>query len=153
MSDSLETASGQQVLKFVTQIISAYLATHSISAEAVPGLIREVFQSLRALTPTPEAPHAPAVPPRRSVFDDYLICLEDGLQMKMLKRHLLTVHRMTPTEYRARWGLAPDYPMVAPAYAKVRSTLAKQSGLGKKPEDRPQRAAAEARPKRRRRAE
>ena len=85
-------------------------------------------------TAAPEAPPAPAVPVKRSVFPDHIICLEDGKKLKMLKRHLQTRYSLTPEAYRERWGLPPDYPMVAPTYAAKRSTLAKSIGLGRKPE-------------------
>lgn len=134
--DLYEAGANGQTLRLAAQIVSAYVATHVVPAERMSNLIREVYQSLTSLRIEPEEPSVPAVPLRRSVFSDHLVCLEDGLSMKMLKRHLLTVHRMTPADYRAKWGLPPDYPMVAPDYAKVRSELAKRSGLGKKPEDR-----------------
>jgi predicted transcriptional regulator len=137
MGDDLyEAGASEQMLRLAANIVSAYVATHVIPAERMPDLIREVYHSLNSLRTVPEEPSVPAVPLRRSVFNDHLVCLEDGLSMKMLKRHLLTVHQMTPADYRAKWGLPPDYPMVAPDYARVRSELAKRSGLGKKPEDR-----------------
>lgn len=136
MTGSYEAGSDGDMLKLASQIVSAYVGAHTLSAQALPGLIRDIYQSLANLQAPPVPTATPAVPLRRSVFHDHLVCLEDGLSMKMLKRHLLTVHQMSPEEYRAKWGLTADYPMVAPDYAKVRSALAKQSGLGKKPEDR-----------------
>ena len=135
MADSHEGAGAEKLLPLVTKIVSAYITVHEVSAEALPRLIREVYRALDVAEPD-ETMNAPAVPPRRSVFHDRLVCLEDGMSMKMLKRHLLKVHGMTPDEYRAKWSLPSDYPMVAPDYAKVRSVLAKQSGLGRKPNDR-----------------
>lgn len=149
MTGLYEAGVDDRTLKLATQIVSAYIGAHTLSAEALPALIREVYVSLTSLQ-TPEEPAStPAVPVRRSVFNDHLVCLEDGLPMKMLKRHLLTVHHMTPDEYRAKWSLSAEYPMVAPDYAKVRSALAKQSGLGKKPEDRAKAARAGTERKRR----
>jgi predicted transcriptional regulator len=154
MSNTYDSAANSRLLRMAVEIVSAYVTAHALPNDALPGLIREVYQTLSALRNAPEVASGPAVPLRRSVFNDHLICLEDGLSMKMLKRHLLTVHQLTPGEYRAKWGLPPDYPMVAPDYAKVRSALAKQSGLGRKPEDRPRRdrPAAEGRGERRKRA-
>ncbi len=103
----------------------------------LPALIDRVFQSLAGLTidPAAAAPEArpdPAVPVRKSVFADHIVCLEDGRKLKMLKRHLMTSYGMTPDAYRERWKLPPDYPMVAPSYAEKRSALAKSIGLGRK---------------------
>ncbi|MDR3537157.1 MAG: MucR family transcriptional regulator [Acetobacteraceae bacterium] len=137
MTGLYEAGVDDRTLTLATKIVSAYIGAHTLPADALPALIREVYLSLTGLQ-TPSAPVSnPAVPVRRSIFSDHLVCLEDGLPMKMLKRHLLTVHHMTPDEYRTKWSLSAEYPMVAPDYAKVRSALAKQSGLGKKPEDRP----------------
>ena len=122
------------VLGLTAQIVSAHLAHNSVSAEALPGLIQEVYRTLASIgqgEPVAEKPQ-PAVPVKKSVFADYIICLEDGKKLKMLKRHLRTAYNMTPQEYRERWGLPADYPMVAPNYAKQRSKLAKQIGLGTK---------------------
>jgi predicted transcriptional regulator len=103
----------------------------------VAALIQSVFEKLNALA-SDEAPTrvelTPAVPIKRSVTDDYIVCLEDGKKLKMLKRHLMTAYNMTPEEYRAKWGLKPDYPMVAPNYAAKRQELAKKIGLGRKPQ-------------------
>ena len=143
-ADSFGVGAPDETLRLAAQIVSAYVATHSVAADQMPNLIRDIYQSLTSLkVPEPE-PSVPAVPPRRSVFNDHLVCLEDGQSMKMLKRHLLTVHQMSPADYRAKWGLPPDYPMVAPDYARVRSDLAKQSGLGKKPDERARRPLARA---------
>ncbi len=103
----------------------------------LPALIDRVFQSLAGIATgsaaTPEAAPTPAVPVKKSVFADYIVCLEDGKKLKMLKRHLMTSYGLTPDAYRARWGLPSSYPMVAPSYAEKRSTLAKTIGLGRKP--------------------
>lgn len=136
MSDRSGDENGERMLALVAQVISAYVGAQPVSADAVPQLIKDVHRAFATLQDAETAP-MPAVSPRRSVFNDHLVCLEDGMSMKMLKRHLLKVHGMTPDEYRTKWSLPPDYPMVAPAYAKVRSALAKQSGLGRKPVDRP----------------
>ena len=125
------------VLKLTAQIVSAHVSRNAVSSDALPALIQDVFRALsgtgkREPAPPPEKPQ-PAVPIRRSIFPDYLVCLEDGKKMKMLKRHLATAYDMTPDQYREKWGLGSDYPMVAPNYAKHRSTLAKKIGLGTKP--------------------
>lgn len=120
------------ILGLTAQIVSAHVGNNSVPGEQLPGLIQDVFRSLSAIgtiTPIVERPE-PAVPIKKSVFADYIICLEDGKKLKMLKRHLQASFGMSPADYRARWGLAADYPMVAPNYAAVRSTLAKQIGLG-----------------------
>lgn len=142
MSDTsppeLKSASRVQdsaLLELTAQIVSAHVAHNVVAADALPGLIGEVFRALsgtgRVPEPVVEKPQ-PAVPVRRSVFPEYLVCLEDGKKLKMLKRHLKTAYDMTPEQYRDKWGLSPDYPMVAPNYAAHRSTLAKKIGLGTK---------------------
>ena len=124
------------LLALTTEIVSSHLANNSVPAMEIPALIERVYKSLSTLgTDTPtlsstnERPQ-PAVPIRKSVMPDYIICLEDGKKLKMLKRHLKTAYSMTPEQYRERWGLPNDYPMVAPNYAKTRSRLAKDIGLG-----------------------
>lgn len=130
-----ETAQ-ERLLTLTSQIVSAHVGHNNVAADALPNLINAVFQSLRginnqpATAATPEKRPEPAVSPRRSVFPEYIICLEDGKKLKMLKRHLKTSYGMTPEQYRERWNLPPDYPMTAPNYAKQRSKLAKQIGLG-----------------------
>jgi predicted transcriptional regulator len=114
--------------------VSAYVSNNSVPASDLPALISEVHTALLRVTtgvvaPTIETPK-PAVPAKKSVTNDFLVCLEDGRKFKSLKRHLRTQYNMSPDEYREKWGLAPDYPMVAPNYAKARSNLAKQMGLG-----------------------
>lgn len=118
------------------QIMSAYCSNNQVSADALPRLIRDVHAALADVMPGKDAPEAealvPAVPIRRSVFPDYIVCLEDGKKLKILKRHLYAVYGMTPQAYRERWKLPEEYPMVAPNYAITRSDLAKQAGLGRK---------------------
>ncbi|HJS87416.1 MAG TPA: MucR family transcriptional regulator [Acetobacteraceae bacterium] len=123
------------VLGLTAQIVAAHVSNNPVSPDALPSLIQEVYKTLAGVgrePPEPERPQ-PAVHPKRSVFPDYIICLEDGKKLKMLKRHLKTAYNMSPEQYRERWGLAPDYPMVAPSYARHRSSLAKKIGLGTKP--------------------
>jgi predicted transcriptional regulator len=132
-----ESISRSELLGLTGEIVTAQLSNNAIGRDELPGLIQSVFDTLKALSagepdPADTAP-TPAVPIRKSVTDEYLICLEDGKKMKMLKRHLMTAYGMSPEEYRAKWGLKPDYPMVAPAYARKRQDLAKKIGLGRKP--------------------
>lgn len=123
-----------ELLEMTADIVSAYVGNNSVAAETLPSLIANIHAALSqvsggAVEPEPE-PKEPAVPVRKSITADYLICLEDGRKFKSLKRHLRTKYNMSPEEYRAKWGLPKDYPMVAPNYAKARSDLAKQMGLG-----------------------
>jgi len=122
-------------LALTAQIVSAHVRHNSITTEALPALIKSVHAALTNMGGVPaEAPRAePAVPIKKSVFPDYIVCLEDGKKLKMLKRHLQTAYGMTPDQYRAKWGLPANYPLVAPNYAEHRSTLAKSIGLGRKP--------------------
>ncbi len=125
---------GNDLLGLTEKIVSAHVANNRMSSADLPNLIRAVYAALdnvRTGAGTPSLPK-PAVPIKRSVTPNYIVCLEDGRKMKMLKRHLRTTFNMTPKEYRARWGLPPDYPMTAPNYAKARSEIAKKIGLGKK---------------------
>jgi len=120
-------------LELAAEIISAFLSNNHIEAENLPGLIKSVFSSLEDAGKPKEEPIpelVPAVPIKKSVFQDYIICLEDGKKLKMLKRHLKTAYNMTPEQYREKWGLPSNYPLVAPSYAEKRSELAKQIGLG-----------------------
>ncbi len=128
----------QALLSLTTEIVASFAGGNTVAAGDLPALIASVFEALRmvgspAAEQAAEAP-TPAVPIRKSIGSEFLICLEDGKKLKMLKRHLATRYHMTPEDYRRRWGLAKDYPMVAPAYAAQRSALAKQIGLGRKPE-------------------
>lgn len=122
------------VLEYTTDIVAAYTSNHSLDQAGLVALIGSVFTALSGLAEEPAAtPEAlvPAVSIRKSVTDDYLICLEDGYKLKMLKRHLMVSYGMTPEDYRAKWGLPHDYPMIAPAYARLRRGIAKQIGLGR----------------------
>jgi predicted transcriptional regulator len=123
------------VLGLTAQIVSAHVANNAVSPDALPSLIQKVYKTLASATKEPTLPERPqpAVPVKKSVSQDHIICLEDGKKLKMLKRHLKTAYNMTPEQYRERWGLGPDYPMVAPGYAQHRSSLAKKSGLGTRP--------------------
>lgn len=128
-SDATET------LRMAVDIVSAYVGNNSVPTTQVPEIISTVYASLNALNGNADGPAeslTPAVPVRRSITPDYLVCLEDGKKLKMLKRHLRAVYGLSPEEYRTKWGLSPDYPMVAPNYAKQRSNFAKQIGLGRK---------------------
>ncbi|WP_215769205.1 MucR family transcriptional regulator [Gluconobacter sp. P5B12] len=135
MTDLIETIAHPHadLLPLTADIVAAYLSQNALSADQLPALIRSVHDALAApATPEPVAEEAPipAVNPKRSVFPDYIICLEDGKKLKMLRRHLKTAYNMTPEEYRARWGLPREYPMVAPSYSEKRSSLAREIGLG-----------------------
>jgi predicted transcriptional regulator len=137
MSDTDESAIDRdELLQMTVDIVSAYVSNNAIAAAQIPELINTTFTSLDELhhieAEPEEEPLKPAVPIKKSVGDDYIVCLEDGKKLKMLKRHLRTTYDMTPDEYRAKWGLPSDYPMVAPNYAKQRSQFAKQIGLGRK---------------------
>lgn len=127
----------EKLLTLTSQIVAAHVGHNTVNADALPALINAVYQSLshvgQPLPVVEKKRPEPAVSPRRSVFPEYIVCLEDGKKLKMLKRHLKTAYKMTPEQYRERWNLPPDYPMVAPNYARQRSKLAKQIGLGTKP--------------------
>ncbi len=131
------SAAPDSMLALTTRIVSAYIGKNPMPGSELPALIDRVFQSLAGLTigsaAAPETRPEPAVPVKKSVFANHIICLEDGKKLKMLKRHLMTSYGMTPDAYRERWKLPPDYPMVAPNYAERRSALAKSIGLGRKP--------------------
>jgi predicted transcriptional regulator len=122
-------------IQLTANIASAYVSNNTVSSAEIPALITQVYSALMRLSTVtavaaPAGPLTPAVPIKRSITLEYLICLEDGKKFKSLKRHLRTQHQMTPDQYRAKWNLPGDYPMVAPKYAAVRSQLAKQMGLG-----------------------
>lgn len=123
------------VLELTAQIVSAHVSNNLVGSESLPALIQDVYRSLAGVGKEQIVPEkqSPAVPVRKSVFPDHIVCLEDGKKLKMLKRHLKTSYNMTPDDYREKWQLPSDYPMVAPNYAKHRSTLAKKIGLGTKP--------------------
>ena len=124
-----------------TEIVSSHVANNTVTVNDLPNLIQQVYNTLAAVgkssTLAAERPQ-PAVPIKRLLTRDFISCFEDGRRLKMLKRHLKTASNMTPEQYRERWSLTPDYPMVAPNYAKQRSSLAKKIGLGTKPRNRPQ---------------
>jgi predicted transcriptional regulator len=126
----------ETLITHTTDIVVSYVSNNSISADEVSGLIQSIYGTLSGLGTDgagTEVRPDPAVSVRSSVKKDHIICLEDGKKMKMLKRHLMTDHGLTPDEYRSRWGLSSDYPMVAPDYAEKRRELAKKIGLGRKP--------------------
>ena len=139
-----------ELLEMTADIVSAYVGNNSVSADALPSLIANIHAALSGVSNGPvEAepePKEPAVPIRKSIAPDFLICPEDGRKFKSLKRHLRTKYDMSPEDYRAKWGLPKDYPMVAPNYAKARSELAKSMGLGQGGR-KPARAAATPRVK------
>jgi predicted transcriptional regulator len=131
-----DATTAPDLLGLTAEIVSAHVSNNSVSVTDLPSLITEVHRTLATLgagaPPPPPEPEkqAPAVPVKKSITPDYLVCLEDGKKMKMLKRHLQTSYNLTPDQYREKWGLPSDYPMVAPNYAKHRSSLAKKIGLG-----------------------
>ena len=134
--ETMEQDMGETLITLTSDIVAAHLSNNNVDVDAVPTLITNVYQALAGLgkeaaaeEPRPE----PAVAIRSSIKPDYIVCLEDGKKLKMLKRYLRTNYDMTPEEYRARWGLPADYPMVAPNYAERRRELAKKIGLGRKP--------------------
>lgn len=122
------------ITEMTADIVSAYVSNNSIATADIPNLIQSIYKALQGVSGAAEAaepePQEPAVPIKRSITPDFIVCLEDGRKFKSLKRHLRTKYNMSPEEYRSKWGLAKDYPMVAPNYAKARSELAKQMGLG-----------------------
>ena len=123
-----------EIIEMTAEIVAAYVENNTISTGDLPALIQSVHRALSSVSSGADAveaaPKEPAVPVRRSITADFLICLEDGRKFKSLKRHLRTQYNLSPEQYREKWSLPPDYPMVAPAYAKARSALAKQMGLG-----------------------
>ena len=129
----MENDTGRDVLSLTAEIVAAHVSNNAIPLAEIPQLIEQVYRTLAGAgsSPAPEAERPqPAVPVKKSIHPDYIVCLEDGKKLKMLKRHLKTAYNMTPEEYRDRWSLPADYPMVAPNYASQRSRLAKQIGLG-----------------------
>jgi predicted transcriptional regulator len=141
-----EKLSQNELLALTTEIVASHVSNNTVAVSDLSELIRAVYGSLTNLSPTPapELPSKPmpAVAIKKSVTPEYIICLEDGKKLKMLKRHLKTRYNMSPEEYRMRWDLPQDYPMVAPSYAQQRSQLAKKIGLGTKPRSRQRRGAA-----------
>lgn len=130
----------ETLITLTSDIVAAHVSNNNVAVEDVPQLITSVFGALSGLggeSSAPEVPPEPAVSIRTSIKKDHIICLDCGKKMKMLKRHLSTEHGLTPDEYRARWNLGPDYPLVAPNYADTRRDLAKKIGLGRKPGQKP----------------
>ena len=135
MSESNAQASG--LVELTADIVSAYVGNNAVPAGDLPSLINDVYRALSGAVggveeAKPVVEEKPAVPVKKSITPEFLICLEDGKKFKSLKRHLRTHYNLSPEQYREKWGLAPDYPMVAPNYAKARSNLAKQMGLGQR---------------------
>ncbi len=139
MADSApENPQQSQLLRMTTEVVAAYLGNNTIPTTQIPEVIKSVYTSLHGLDANGEEKQPaqkPAVPPKKSITPDYIICLEDGKKLKMLKRYLRTTYGMSPDEYRTKWSLGADYPMVAPNYAKQRSAFAKQIGLGRRGAD------------------
>lgn len=131
---SNEQLNTSELLNLTSEIVASHVSNNTVAMSDLPQLIEQVYGALRGLTNPPAEPKEelrPAVPIKKSVTDDYIICLEDGKKMKMLKRHLATSYNMTPEQYREKWGLPADYPMVAPTYSLKRQRLAKENGLGR----------------------
>jgi predicted transcriptional regulator len=150
----VDTNNRQELLSLTTEIVASFAGNNAVAIVDLPALISSVFATLRdagteKVEQAVEAP-VPAVPVKRSIHNEFIVCLEDGKKLKMLKRHLSSRYNMTPDDYRKRWGLPKDYPMVAPAYAAQRSALAKEIGLGRKAAPAPRAAEpAPAKPMRR----
>ena len=129
-----ENSGDGALIELTATIVSAYVSNNPVPSAEIPNLIGQIYSALKRVSGGQSAaaaePLKPAVPIKRSVTAEYIVCLEDGLKFKSLKRHLRTRYNMTPDQYREKWGLPPDYPMVAPKYAEARSQLAKQMGLG-----------------------
>jgi predicted transcriptional regulator len=132
---SIEHDLSETLITLTSDIVAAHVSNNNVVVDDVPALIQKVYGALAGLgaAPPAEVKPEPAVSVRSSIKNDHIVCLEDGKKMKMLKRHLMTDHGLTPAEYRTRWGLSADYPMVAPDYAEKRRALAKEIGLGRKP--------------------
>lgn len=132
-----QSDTNEMLITLTSDIIAAHVSNNSVSADDLAGLITKVYGALaglgQAAAPVAEEAPKPAVSIRASIKPEYIVCLEDGAKLKMLKRHLMTHYNMTPDQYRARWNLPADYPMVAPAYAEKRRELAVKIGLGRKP--------------------
>ena len=133
--EDLQQDMTETLITLTSDIVAAHVSNNNVGVDEVPELITNVFGALSSVGSgaEEETPPEPAVPIRSSVKKDYIVCLEDGKKLKMLKRHLMTAFGMTPEEYRQRWNLPADYPMVAPAYSEKRRELAKKIGLGRKP--------------------
>jgi len=134
--NEIENDMRETLITLTSDIVAAHVSNNSVAVSDLPVLIGNVYTALAGLNPTQPAPEPlpePAVSIRSSIKNDHIVCLEDGKKLKMLKRHLMTRYSMTPDQYRQRWNLPADYPMVAPAYAEKRRELAKKIGLGRKP--------------------
>lgn len=135
MAEDTSKPSSDDFLRMTAQMVAAYLRKNAVPTAQITEVINSIYNSLRAIEGRSSATRPtqvkPAVPIKKSVTPEYIVCLEDGRKLKMLKRHLRTEYNMTPEQYRQKWGLAADYPMVAPNYAKQRSAFAKEIGLGK----------------------
>ncbi|MEE2525027.1 MucR family transcriptional regulator [Hyphobacterium sp. HN65] len=132
--ENLPMIDEEELLRMTTDIVASFLTHNSVPAENVPDLIRSVHATMGEISGTaakPEPKSKPAVPVSKSVTDEYIVCLEDGKKLKMLKRYLRSQYDMSPDDYRRKWGLPSDYPMVAPAYSRKRSAFAKDIGLGR----------------------
>jgi Predicted transcriptional regulator len=136
MTEVTQDGNAELLIELTAEIVAAYVGNNSVASSDLPALITSVHGALGGITSAAPAEvvekQKPAVPVRRSVHNDYIICLEDGQKFKSLKRHLMTHYNLTPEQYREKWDLPADYPMVAPAYAEARSRLAKEMGLGQK---------------------
>ena len=136
-----DQSGSSELMALTTDIVASHVSNNAVAVTDLPSLIQQVYIALSGLGNAPAGsasrPH-PAVPIKKSVLPEYIVCLEDGKKLKMLKRHLATSYNMTPDQYRTRWNLPADYPMVAPAYAEKRRELAKKIGLGRKPEGKPE---------------
>ena len=130
-----QKADREEILRMTAEVVAAYVGNNSLSATQLPEVINTVYGTFNrvndATTLANGQPQKAAIPVRRSLTPDYIVCLEDGKKLKMLKRHLRSVYGLSPDEYRAKWGLPTDYPMVAPNYSKQRSAFAKKIGLGR----------------------
>ena len=144
--EHVQSDMSEMLITLTSDIVTAHVSNNNVDVQDLPSLIENVYNALAGLgtEKVVEEPLEPAVSIRASVKSDHLVCLEDGKKMKMLKRHLMTDHGMTPAEYRERWSLPADYPMVAPEYAEKRRELAKEIGLGRKPGQRRGRKKATA---------
>lgn len=133
--DSYQSIDNEEILRMTTDIVASFLTHNSVPSESVPELIKSVHATMKEISSgeiaKPEPKAKPAVPVSKSVADDYIVCLEDGKKLKMLKRYLRSQYDMSPEDYRRKWGLPADYPMVAPSYSRRRSDFAKEIGLGR----------------------
>jgi predicted transcriptional regulator len=132
MSENLTT---QEIMSYITNIAAAYLSNNDVPVDELNGFLKKLFQAVVEISKDASNVKnrpalTPVVPVEESVYDDYIVCLEDGKKLQMLKRHLNTMYNMTPEQYKEKWGLSVDYPVVSPNYAKRRSDIAKTTGLG-----------------------